>query len=115
MTDAVYGCDTCRTTIGRAGCPTHGHTWASSQPVVTHCPHGLDLRVHPRCYLCRPDPTGSFALGGNWPNLTRQHTALREAAQAVVDHAGGYHMGIECGDDLNGHLVALRAALRETP
>lgn len=23
MSDAVYGCDTCRTTTGRAGCPTH--------------------------------------------------------------------------------------------
>lgn len=67
MNEAIYGCDGCRTTIGRAGCPIHRdsaaytdhQTWASSTPVLTHCVHGLDLRIHPRCYLCRPeaDPT----------------------------------------------------------
>lgn len=63
MTDAIYGCDTCRTTIGRAGCPIHrdsatlvaqSHSWSVSTPILTHCQHGLDLRIHPRCYLCEP-------------------------------------------------------------
>ena len=26
---------------------------------ITHCIHGLDLRLHPRCYLCRPFGTDS--------------------------------------------------------
>jgi hypothetical protein len=26
----------------------------SSKPIITHCEHGLDLRIHPRCYLCKP-------------------------------------------------------------
>ena len=63
--DAVYGCDTCRTTIGRAGCPTHrdsntytdeagAYHYTGSRLVITHCIHGLDLRLHPRCYLCNP-------------------------------------------------------------
>jgi hypothetical protein len=30
------------------------HEWSTSTPVLTHCIHGLDLRLHPRCYLCRP-------------------------------------------------------------
>jgi len=34
-----------------------GHTWASSTPVLTHCRHGLDLRLNPRCYLCEPAAT----------------------------------------------------------
>lgn len=29
--------------------------------VITHCKHGLDLRVHPRCYLCKPLESGSVA------------------------------------------------------
>ena len=28
--------------------------YSSTGPVITHCPHGLDMRLHPRCYLCRP-------------------------------------------------------------
>jgi len=63
--DAIYGCDTCRSTIGRAGCPTHRDSnaytdeagafhYTGSGLVMTHCIHGLDLRLHPRCYLCKP-------------------------------------------------------------
>jgi hypothetical protein len=41
-----------------AGCPEHGgHSWSSSQPIITHCQHGLDLRITPRCYLCEPAAT----------------------------------------------------------
>lgn len=35
----------------------------------THCPHGLDLRVHPRCYLCKPlesNSVGACLCYGNW-------------------------------------------------
>ena len=40
---------------------------------ITHCPHGLDLRIYPRCYMCQPlgsvpgDYPGSFQTGGNYP------------------------------------------------
>lgn len=54
MNAPVYGCDGCRTTAGAAGCSIHGRTWSSS-PIITHCPHGLDLRLYPRCYLCSPE------------------------------------------------------------
>lgn len=50
--------------MGRAGCPTHRQNnavtiapstqWSSSEPILTHCNHGLDLRINPRCYLCHP-------------------------------------------------------------
>ena len=53
-----HHCAGCSTTAGMAGCPEHGrHSWSSSQVVVTHCQHGLDLRIHPRCYLCEPAAT----------------------------------------------------------
>ena len=53
----MLGCDGCRTTLDRMGCPTHRD---QPQPApganlyITHCIHGLDLRLYPRCYLCRP-------------------------------------------------------------
>ena len=34
--------------------------------VITHCPHGLDLRIHPRCYLC--DPIAFEAWGCTCPD-----------------------------------------------
>jgi len=53
-----HHCAGCSTTAGMAGCPEHGgHSWSSSQVVITHCQHGLDLRIHPRCYLCEPAAT----------------------------------------------------------
>ena len=79
MTDTTYlNCDGCRGTIGPAGCPTHrgsatyidpSHSWSSSTPVLTHCQHGLDLRIHPRCYLCKPAAPAD---------------GLRESAERVV-------------------------------
>lgn len=30
------------------------------------CPHGLDLRLHPRCYLCDPEPR-PIVLPGSLP------------------------------------------------
>ena len=27
--------------------------------LITHCPHGLDMRLNPRCYLCTPLPPTS--------------------------------------------------------
>jgi len=55
MVDAIYGCDTCRTTIGRAGCPTHRDKPSPGVNFyITTCIHGLDLRLVPRCYLCKP-------------------------------------------------------------
>lgn len=54
--DAIYGCDTCRTTMGRSGCPTHrDRPLVGANTFITTCPHGVDLRVTPRCYLCRPE------------------------------------------------------------
>ena len=53
-----HHCAGCSTTAGMAGCPEHGgHSWSSSQVIVTHCQHGLDLRIHPHCYLCEPAAT----------------------------------------------------------
>lgn len=78
--DAPYlNCDGCRGSLGRQGCPTHRdsatyadptqagrYEWTGSTLVLTHCIHGLDLRLYPRCYLCRPaDQT--FSTGGNTP------------------------------------------------
>jgi len=66
----MLNCDGCRGTAGMSGCPTHGHSWSSSQPVITHCPHGLDLRLNPRCYLCEPitlAPTPPDALAAMRP------------------------------------------------
>ena len=83
----MLNCDGCRGTAGMAGCPTHGHTWASSQPVVTHCPHGLDLRVHPRCYLCSPSDAEARAA------------LLAELAAGVRTMPGL----VAAGDD--GHLI----------
>ena len=74
MTEAPYlNCDGCRGTLGRAGCPSHrdsatyidpSHSWSSSTPILTHCLHGLDLRLHPRCYLCNPAHEHGSSLGG---------------------------------------------------
>lgn len=54
--DAIYGCDTCRTTIGRQGCPTHKDkpTPIGANMFITTCMHGVDLRFNPRCYICKP-------------------------------------------------------------
>ena len=30
---------------------------------LVHCMHGLDMRVHPRCYLCKPFGT----VAGDYP------------------------------------------------
>lgn len=101
--DAIYGCDTCRSTIGRAGCPTHrdsnaytdeagAYHYTGSRLVMTHCVHGLDLRLHPRCYLCRPEQPAP--------------DALRAAAQAVVEALFG------CTDSkVREAITDLRAAL----
>ena len=29
-------------------------TYSSTGPVITHCSHGLDMRLYPRCFLCTP-------------------------------------------------------------
>jgi hypothetical protein len=31
---------------------------------ITTCRHGLDLRVHPHCYLCQPEDTRTAEPGG---------------------------------------------------
>ena len=69
MDTPYLNCDGCRTSLGRAGCPTHRQNasvtiapsvqWSSNEPVLTHCVHGLDLRTNQRCYLCRPWPDDS--------------------------------------------------------
>jgi hypothetical protein len=56
-TDMVYGCNGCATTLGRAECATHRDKPKPSGGVnlyFTHCIHGLDMRIYPRCYLCKP-------------------------------------------------------------
>jgi hypothetical protein len=111
--DAIYGCDGCRTTIGRAGCPTHRdsavytdrHEWSTSEPVLTHCIHGLDLRLHPRCYLCRP-------ASDEQVTSKCDHAALVEAARALLDHELDERGQVLEVEDNTLHL-ALRAALIE--
>lgn len=89
MMDAIYGCDTCRTTIGRAGCPTHRDQPKPTPGVniyITTCIHGLDLRIHPRCYLCRPDPDAlREALFAALEMVDLTAAQLRAALEA--DHA----------------------------
>lgn len=56
--DGIYGCDACRTTAGRSGCPTHrDRPSVGANMFYTTCLHGVDLRFTPRCYLCKPEPT----------------------------------------------------------
>ena len=32
-----------------------------STTLATHCPHGLDMRLYPRCFLCTPlEPTPGY-------------------------------------------------------
>ena len=74
MTDAIYGCDGCRTTIGRMGCPTHRDKPAPTPGVnlyITTSIHGVDLRLVPRCYLCRPEQPAPAAP------LDREDLAMR--------------------------------------
>jgi hypothetical protein len=109
--DVIYGCDTCRTTIGRAGCPTHRdsavctdrHEWSSaSTPVLTHCIHGLDLRLHPRCYLCRP-------ASDEQVTSKCDHAALVAAARVFI-RAWDY-----LDKDWRDTIDAVRAALDGEP
>jgi len=51
------------------------HTWSGSTPVVTHCTHGVDLRLTPRCYLCEPEARAT-------PD-TRLREAIDYAAEAA--------------------------------
>ena len=70
MVDAIYGCDTCRTTIGRAGCPTHRDKPSPGVNFyITTCVHGLDLRVVPRCYLCEPELLAGVLSGTDYTDL----------------------------------------------
>lgn len=53
-------CAGCSTTAGIAGCPEHGSNTYTPHLIgvndfITTCRHGIDLRLTPRCYLCRPD------------------------------------------------------------
>jgi len=92
-----HHCAGCSTTAGMAGCPEHGgHSWSSSQVVVTHCQHGLDLRIHPRCYLCEPAATPA-------------PLAVLVAAKAVVDWAEMAEGGNVAAED--AMFDRLRAAL----
>jgi len=80
----AHHCAGCSTTAGMAGCPEHGgHSWSSSQPVLTHCQHGLDLRINPRCYLCEPaanpaplDAPVRGALARAWKRRAKMYRGL---------------------------------------
>ena len=72
MLDAIYGCDSCRTTIGRAGCEIHRDRPAPTPGVnlyITTCVHGVDLRFVPRCYLCRPEEPLAALAGHDYTDL----------------------------------------------
>jgi hypothetical protein len=93
----MYCGDNCNHTGPHRYPPPEGYSWSSSTPVLTHCQHGLDLRINPRCYLCRPE---AASLDG-----------LREAAQRLVD-APKTARYVE-GTGLWKDIEALSAALRE--
>ena len=112
-----------RITIGRAGCPTHrdsnaytdeagAYHFTGSRLVLTHCVHGLDLRLHPRCYLCRPEPIGIYATGGNYPDGAHGYTCgecewgrdrprmlADYVAHVNAEHPTGPHRDFEGTDD----------------
>ena len=100
------------------------HSWSSSQPVVTHCQHGLDLRLNPRCYLCAPTPPDALREAAQLaldllPDLSvayHQVGSLRDHADPK-DKTGWNLHGIEtCEDvyclDALASLAALRAVLQ---
>ena len=102
----AHHCAGCSTTAGMAGCPEHGgHSWSSSQPVLTHCQHGLDLRINPRCYLCEPAATP-----------TPLDVGLRAAALRVIEESilaperDVVRVSVEAWRGLNAALAAAEEA-----
>lgn len=66
-------------------------TTYGTEIVTTHCKHGLDLRVHPRCYLCKPLETGSVGACmcyGNWWGVMPQPCPIHNPPTVtfVSDH-----------------------------
>ena len=66
-----------------------------------HCPHGLDLRTNPRCYLCRPVVEAPETSG------------LRDAAKALVK-AAPLNWNQRPAESFIVALADLRAALAAT-
>jgi len=97
-----HHCAGCSTTAGMAGCPEHGgHSWSSSQVVVTHCQHGLDLRIHPRCYLCEPAATPAPLDEGR---LARALFVICAACEPGEEYTDNHH---------RRHAEAIAAAYAE--
>lgn len=85
MNDAIYGCDGCSTTLGRAGCVSHrDRPSPGANLFITHCQHGLDLRLNPRCYLCRPEPEPCRMCGGT----ATMHVCLDRVESSSVISGG---------------------------
>ena len=59
----------------------------------THCPHGVDLRVSPRCYLCQPaqpataDPRPTSATG--WAGHAVETPLDEERLARALDRVEG--------------------------
>lgn len=104
--------------------------WTGSQLVMTHCIHGLDRRLHPRCYLCRPEPSGIFATGGNlptehgytcgecgWGRADQPRSLVEYVAHVNAEHPTGPHRDFGGDDpkspfaDLEDENADLRMAL----
>jgi hypothetical protein len=58
------------------------HAWSTSTPTLTHCIHGLDLRINPRCYLCSPYITASEIVVAERADCGRK---VRDVARAIRD------------------------------
>lgn len=70
---------------------TYGYS--STGPVITHCPHGLDMRLHPRCYLCTPLPPMSAGSTGpacqcpvNWQSAEHPYCPLHHPGNPVAEY-----------------------------
>lgn len=75
---------------------------AAGPLVFIYCSHGIDLRLTPRCWLCRPDTVEREAVAaalarvrervegldlGNMTELTMD--AVRDAVLAILDEEAG--------------------------
>jgi hypothetical protein len=74
--------------------------WSGSELLLTHCRHGLDLRLNPRCYLCDPLAATPAPL---------DVTVAAKHAAAVLNSCGDIYFHPGCKEA----GAALRAAIKE--
>lgn len=108
--DAIYGCDGCRTTLGRAGCATHRDRPAVA-PLYSFRPtHGSHTHAHDG-RECREYIVGECFLATQ-PVPATEASALRETLDTLRDFVKPYSDEVLTHEPTGGQLHGM-TVLRE--